>query len=455
MKLGLSNSISNKSISMDPRVDLMIQASYRQKQLQQGIPTPKNSPKKFMGRCQPPRVVRTPQVELTHKSRPGDYHPPNEIHSMAGMKQTRQLRRSRSLMGLMKKYPDPDHGRLTQMQQEWKAIRRSRAFGVLFTEWAQFQPEIGPLPKWLPDEGLLFDLAQIVKFQVDAKIHKDHVIWTRKLAYARHSDVKDQGAKFAYRSVKGPTKPMLTTLHQQIERQVLLAPTDQTRYFEAYGDAMDSFVTTDSAILGNKPVQIHEVYSDRVVLQVNHDLDGDTIQYQLLQHQHIVNEEHICQLLTSHWHHYWTTDENNPSTADLESFQELMSHLTPAKAIAVDTHNIEYWLRGIRDFKAQSSPGFDGITPAELKQLPISAVHDAMTILNSYQDGFPEWFMTARTCPIPKVHGIPSPAQIRPITVMATLYRLWARVIGRQALAALSQSLPPQVTGLLAHRGPI
>ena len=77
-----------------------------------------------------------------------------------------------------------------------------------------------------------------------------------------------------------------------------------------------------------------------------------------------------------------------------------------------------------------------------------------MRILNGYRLGFPAWFMTARTCPIPKIQGNPLPAQIRPITVMATLYRLWARIIGRQVLAKLSDQLPPQVTGLLAHRGP-
>ena len=122
--------------------------------------------------------------------------------------------------------------------------------------------------------------------------------------------------------------------------------------------------------------------------------------------------------------------------------------------MTVDTSNIDLWVQGIKDFKAHSSPGIDGITPAELKQIPLSAIRDAMNILQSYVDGFLAWFMVARTCPIPKVTTTPEPSQIRPITVMSTLFRWWAKVIGKQVLQQLSHTLPPQVTGLLAHRGP-
>ena len=436
------------------RVENLIQASFIQKQVQQGICNPKPLPKKFLGRCQPPKVICFPQVELTHKSRPGDYHPPNEVHTMAAMKQTRQLRRIRSLLGLIRKYPTPASNLREQMQLEWQAICRSRAFGPIFTEWAQQQPEIGPLPRWIPYEDHLYDIYQIVKFHVDAKISRDHGIWTKKLKYSRHLDVSDQGAKQAFKAIKGPTKPMLTTLQHQVARQVILVPTDAPECFEAYGEAMDHFVTTDCAELDGKPVQVHEIHQDRLGLKISHELDTEREEYSLTQTQHVVNPSSICAHLTNYWHHYWTTDVHNPTTADTETFQALINSMPATTPIPIELHDVKLWMNGIRDFKAQSSPGIDGITPAELKQLPIPAIKDLMRILNSYPHGFPDWFMTARTCPIPKISQIPGAAQIRPITVMATLYRLWARVIGRQVLASLSTSLPPQVTGLLAHRGP-
>lgn len=407
-----------------------------------------------MGRCQPPRVVAFPQVELTHKTRPGDYQPPNEIHTMAGMKQTRQLRRIRSLLGSISKLPNPTRVQSEQMHQEWQAICRSRAFGIPFTEWAQHQPEIGPLPRWVPSYQFLHLISQLVKYQVDAKINHDHAIWKKKLRYSRRLDVHDQGAKQAFKVVRGPTKPALTTLRHVVESHVLLAATQQSDIFEAYGEDANLFVTTDSALLNEAPIKVLEVHSDRLMIQIHQPLPDDVDSFHLIQHQHIVNPSEICEHLTSFWHKYWTTDEHNPTTAQPESFQTLLNHTFDAQTMQVEVDNLEFWLQGIKDFKAHSSPGIDGITPAELKQLPLEAVRDAMNILNTYRDGFPEWFMVARTCPIPKVADIPSTAQTRPITVMATLYRWWAKVIGKQVLHQLSKTLPPQVTGLLAHRGP-
>ena len=190
------------------RVEQMLQSSYQAKQLQHGVREPKQLPKK---------------------------------HTMAGMKQARQLRRIRSLLGLIKKYPIPTEQVADQMQQEWQAICKSRAFGVLFTEWAQNQPDIGPLPRATPNLNKISDIVQIVKFHVDAKINHDHLIWTRKVKYARQMDVKEQGAKQAYKVIKGPPKPMLTTLQHTLERQVILAPTDQPAIFEAYGDSHAGF----------------------------------------------------------------------------------------------------------------------------------------------------------------------------------------------------------------------
>ena len=74
-------------------------------------------------------------------------------------------------------------------------------------------------------------------------------------------------------------------------------------------------------------------------------------------------------------------------------------------------------------------------------------------VLTSYSAGFPPWFMIGIVCPLPKTSTVPEVHQIRPITVLAQLYRLWSSVAVCQLLRRLSAWAPPGVTGLLPGRG--
>ena len=56
-----------------------------------------------------------------------------------------------------------------------------------------------------------------------------------------------------------------------------------------------------------------------------------------------VNPDDICDQLTAYWHNYWTTDENNPSTADHAAFQHLLHQTLPPQAIDVD---VKIWNSG-------------------------------------------------------------------------------------------------------------
>ena len=62
--------------------------------------------------------------------------------------------------------------------------------------------------------------------------------------------------------------------------------------------------------------------------------------------------------------------------------------------------------------------------------------------------------MQGRVFPLPKTDN-PGPGQIRPITVLAQLYRLQSRVTCSQILAHLANKLPVNLTGLLSGRGPV
>ena len=104
--------------------------------------------------------------------------------------------------------------------------------------------------------------------------------------------------------------------------------------------------------------------------------------------------------------------------------------------------------------RTDSARGIDGISPQELKMMPPLAISHLMHIMHSYADGFPIWLMWTKTCPVPKKAGVISAAQVRPISVMALLYRLWSKVQCRHVLLTILSQLPHSITGFLPGRGP-
>eukprot|EP00438_Fugacium_kawagutii_P004949 Skav216521 [mRNA] locus=scaffold4485:205582:208836:- [translate_table: standard] len=97
--------------------------------------------------------------------------------------------------------------------------------------------------------------------------------------------------------------------------------------------------------------------------------------------------------------------------------------------------------------------GFDGFSAWELKLLPDELVELLKETILEYSAGLPEWFMRARTCPVPKTASIPTSKQIRPITVLPLLYRLYSAVVCRQILVIWNKAIPYSITGLLPTRG--
>eukprot|EP00438_Fugacium_kawagutii_P008049 Skav223958 [mRNA] locus=scaffold3540:149971:153246:+ [translate_table: standard] len=120
----------------------------------------------------------------------------------------------------------------------------------------------------------------------------------------------------------------------------------------------------------------------------------------------------------------------------------------------VEVGNPSHWIRAIEAQKSSSARGIDGISGAELKQLPRRAIEQLAT-LTAELSQFPSWFMTVLTVALPKIAGSVQVSQIRPITIFAMLYRTWGRVISQQILCRFAAMMPSGITGFLKHRGPI
>lgn len=160
-------------------------------------------------------------------------------------------------------------------------------------------------------------------------------------------------------------------------------------------------------------------------------------------------QDDVFRALNHYWQPFWQcAPEEDPTTYE-ETF-----HMTPPTGPALADNfeqSLDDWKRAIAQTKASSSPGVDGFSFAELKMLPDQILMHLVRIVSNLEF-FPPSMMLARTVPIPK-KGLMTADNSRPITILATLYRVWGKVCANRCLAHLGQHVSSAVTGMLPKRG--
>ena len=433
------------------KVERAVDLAYQQTQADHGVVTSqiKALPRRARGRCLPRKPSCLPLRALLPKSRPGDYVPKFEIHRFCTLKMVKQLRRIQSLRRRLVKleYGGSTCGLVT----EWQAILWADSPPGGFISWCCSTPELGPPPPTCPDLGYVNLAEQFLRHQVDSEIAFDHKCWLKKIQYSRYLDAKDQGHAKASAHLRNKDTPPLTELKEVVKEECSLVVEDPHTIW-AYCDNPSQFVCQAPVQIDGCACRVKQIddYGLLVTpLDPTHDwpLEGTAIQEQV-----VTRPQDIVDCLNAFWMPYWA----NPDVAQTMSsdFETFLNTLPDLPNPVVRLHDQQLWMNAVASLKPHSARGVDGISAAELQSLPPSAIAELANVLGDYKHGFPAWLMVARTFAVPKCNTTPRSSEIRPITVLAQVYRLWARVICSQLLGHYSSLLPPEIWGLLRGRGP-
>ena len=412
-------------------------------------------PRAFRGRCQPTKFVKAPIHIPIKKGWTGHFEPNCEVSSFKAKQMVTQTRRLQSLWNRLSKWEQSDFSAVTfeQLVQEWRAIRRSVAFGKPFLFWIQEHPELGP-PCWpIPSADWIHAVLQIVKYTTNCKLASDQAAQRQSLQYRRQLDKKFSGSKAAFRATKGQVVPPLREIRQELSDLVCAAATDVSNRIEIFGEVCHRLDPSFPLLLNNVPCKIVEVTPDFAVVDIPDSL-LDLQELELRQTQYAITPEQMAHRLNSFWQPIW---QRSPSQADADIFDPeldtLFQEFPPLSADETDMNDPSIWRSAIGKLRPTAARGVDKISAAELKLLPDCLLLPLIAVLNSYVNGFPSWFMIGLLSPIPKTPLSPEAFQIRPITVLAQLYRLWSSVAVCQLLRRLASWAPSGVTGLLPGRG--
>ena len=108
----------------------------------------------------------------------------------------------------------------------------------------------------------------------------------------------------------------------------------------------------------------------------------------------------------------------------------------------------------LRHMNANGASGIDQWTIGELKQLPACILQRLCELYDQIEQlgRWPDNLTTGLVTPVPKEPGSLRPIDIRPITVMPTLYRLWGGGTYEKHAPAVAGNLDWGLCGLIQAR---
>ena len=413
-------------------------------------PTP-SLPKACLGRCVPRKLIKKPLAVAIKSARAGDYAPQREPCSVKTRQWTKQIRRIQSLRRRMQHrqlHPESTVSYMPQYWQEWKAITNSPLYDKGFDQWAKQQPELHTVSSTLPCADALYDLEQYTIFATEALIEHEHRKERDAARIAQIYDKQQGGYRQMHRAIRAMSQPRVTTLWQDQEDAGIYVPADDTQkkgiiYVEDGG----KYHARQWCTFNGQPAWIEQATPHHLQVELSQPTPGEegTVTQRSCEMQPLK----VATILHDHWDQYWMRDHPDNDFEDA-AWTEFLPYLRNIPAYPeIPSHPLtqEEFQAAINDTKATAARGIDGFSAQELCLLPPRAVAHALTLINT--DGFPSYMEVARTVPFPKTQQ-PHQGQVRPITILAMLYRVYMRAISKRAMQTLSKSLPEQITGMVA-----
>eukprot|EP00438_Fugacium_kawagutii_P010608 Skav227432 [mRNA] locus=scaffold203:91253:94780:+ [translate_table: standard] len=162
----------------------------------------------------------------------------------------------------------------------------------------------------------------------------------------------------------------------------------------------------------------------------------------------------IVDALNQYWNGFWQPDLDK-TQQDWSTFEQLIADVPQLPVCDIRVNDLALWRESLQKAPAHTAVGVDGWYVQELKDLPDPQLQALIDIFQLWRDsrvGWPASLMQARTVPLGKTDQATTAEATRPITILATLYRVWVRTMTMQILRHWAVTMPQEVVGFLPGR---
>ena len=380
-----------------------------------------------------------------------------KIFSAIPKLKVRQVRRLTSLLRNLKACPIDKPHRIADLQLEWNRILNAKGFGKSWKWWILGFEAIPYLPEGLPSVDILDTAIAITRIDSDFACRHEFHLRQQNFKYRMHLDKDHDFSKLTYKLMKDVKTPFLQEVPAQHEVEATLCrSTKGATMLRMLGSKIPSLTIAAQAQFGSATIWINTQNGHDVHFQV---VEGTVPTSGLLVQTFIATSDAaIYDEFQKFWRPFWQRDPVEDQFSDdccQDFLQELQQTSLPDfPKVQIPLDDVQLWMDAIHELKNDKAIGICAWRHEELKSLPVICIRRLANIFNDAQDfSLDGYLMQARTILLPKCDNPTSMNQIRPITIISALFRLYGKVVFRATTKAWSPIIPWNVMGGLPGKG--
>eukprot|EP00435_Cladocopium_sp_Y103_P015856 s1818_g3.t3 len=327
------------------------------------------------------------------------------------------LRQVRRVVNLQKLASRPSH---TAQQkghayQLWSSILNSKGFPPCFAAWwNDTHGSIAAISEHMPTAGTLAVVAK----QLEADLtHMEKVLNKTRVGQAKQSRQDDPNVIF--RDIrKEPPKPCQTLL------------------------------TTCRALVTE--VQIIHAEADKLWLPA---VPPNPLGQQVKQDKYIGHLADMFREFGQEWSRRWDRHLNvDPAFWD-PMIDFVRQAFPPQPPMECPDITYDMWMAALRRKSRRAAVGPDGVSRADLLNMPRPLTEQLLTILAQVEQGgeWPQQMVQGFIVSLEKVDGASDVQQYRPVCIFSVGYRTWSSIRARQVIQHLAKLAPDCCAGSLPH----
>ena len=304
----------------------------------------------------------------------------------------------------------------------------------------------------MPDEQWLQDLLAYLRFDCDGLVRGEAKARRDKFRYQVQLDIASGAQRAGFQAIRAPDNPPFTEVPCVVSVPIhCTSPTADGAAWFTLARATCLRVPGLAHVSGMECTLMEQ--EGKAVRISAPDLPEHG---ELRQCFVACTPEELQAAFRDFWGPLWQRDAGTASSS-LEQWPEFEDCLAasgpPLPPLSVRSFAPDLWADAIRRMGKKKATGACGWAPSDLKLLSPAAIrvlnmtfHQAITI------GLPDHLMRAKVGVLAKSPDPTSIRESRPITVLATVYRVWSSVFTRQVLHQWRPAFPSTIAGSMPGR---
>ena len=419
----------------------------------------KGLPKKYRGRCEDRHRKCIQHRNPVSFSTNGGYNPNTLAFTDVAKQKTKQVRRIESLMrsiqNMQKQGIYPSYQNFLQWKNEWLVIRQAKGYGKSWETWILAYEAIGAIPSLVPDLEFLHDVLQITRHDCEATCKLEEKRRRDAIQLKVKFDRSDNYLRNTYAVLRESNFSSIT--HAQIakETEAVLCRSQAGKIHVRIVGELIHFSRERELYFGDCIMELL-TQKDRMLTLVH--TSGKVPEHaKIKQINFACTQPELCDAFQNFWSNFWNREKYSEQEED-EPWNDIHDILEESKPelpeIPIKLDDKKIWRDTIRKLKKGKAVGVDGWHNDDLHMLPELAVdHLAEITQRLWKNGFNDAYMQAKVVLLPKTAEVSNMGQVRPVTILGSLYRLITKMIADQILKYWSLYLPENMSGGLPGRG--